>query len=107
MMHRMKHMMPATFHIPKPMPKHGPTQAYPTYEKEDYDDHKYEWYKKPQKHGYGQDTSYGHKYSQKSYTLSYGSNDYEEEEDYYQEPSYRSYGDDDNDDYAEARVRAG
>merc|ERR1712037_516171 len=59
MMHRMKHMGPATYHMPKPMPKHGPTQAYPTYEKEDYDDHKYERYKKPQKHGYGLDTSYG------------------------------------------------
>jgi len=92
MMHRMKHVMTAPARTSKPMPKHRPTQAYPTYEKEDYDDHKYEWYKKPQKHGYGQDSSYGHKYSQKSYTPSYGNDDYEEEDDYYPEPSYGHAG---------------
>merc|ERR1719237_81227 len=82
----MKHVMTAPARTSKPMPKHRPTQAYPTYEKEDYDDHKYEWYKKPQKHGYG------HKYSQKSYTPSYGNDDYDEEEDYYPEPSYGHAG---------------
>jgi len=90
MMHRMKHVMTAPARTSKPMPKHRPTQAYPTYEKQDYDDHKYEWYKKPQKHE--QDSSYGHKYSQKSYTPSYGNDDYEEEDDYYPEPSYGHAG---------------
>jgi len=86
----MKHVMTAPARTSKPMPKHRPTQAYPTYEKQDYDDHKYEWYKKPQKHE--QDSSYGHKYSQKSYTPSYGNDDYEEEDDYYPEPSYGHAG---------------
>jgi len=57
----------------------------PTYEKEDYDDHKYE------SAGYNtHDSSYGHdnEYSDKSYGSDY-------EEDYHQEPSYgRSYEED-------------